>query len=176
MNWRILLKSMRMALRSKKRVFAFMIIYAVLFIVVGKQVERAASAPGAEVMWLGMACLVATVYAILISQFRRRDIAILKCISWQNNDILLLLIGEVVIVSLGAFLLVFQLSVEVLGLISYFSGFDLSLLITVRNAITVQAGPMGMTLFYIVILQIPGLVLAQLRAMRIPPMKALREE
>ncbi len=176
MNWRILLKSMRVALRAKKRVFAFMIIYAILFVVVGKQVERSAVTPGSEVMWLGMAGLVATVYAILISQFRRRDIAILKCISWQNNDILLLLVGEVVIVSLSAFLMVFQLSVEVLGLISYFSGFDLSLLTSVRDAITVDARSMAYTLFYIVVLQIPGLALAQYRAMRIPPMKALREE
>jgi hypothetical protein len=35
---------------------------------------------------------------------------------------------------------------------------------------------MFLSLFYIVVLQIPGLVLAQVRAMKIPPMKALREE
>ncbi len=123
-----------------------------------------------------MAFIVATIYAILIAQFRRRDIAILKCVSWSNSEILLLLIGEVILVSFTAFLIVFQLSVEILGLMAYFGTIGTALFTDIYNAIAIEAGPMATTLFYIIILQIPGLVLAQLRAMSIPPMKALREE
>lgn len=170
MNFRILFKSMKFAFRARKRVLAFIVIYAVLIITV----SRALSNTGEELLYLGMAFIVATVYAVLISQFRRRDIAILKCVSWSNSDILLLLIGEVVLVSLSAFLLIFQLSVEILGLIAYLG--SIVILTQIRDLIAVDAGAMVTTLFYIIVLQIPGLVLAQYRAMKIPPMRALREE
>lgn len=172
MNKRILFKSFRLAFRAKKRVFAFIIIYAVLYILVGKTVENTTFAE--SIPYLFMAGIVATVYAVLISQFRRRDIAILKCVSWANSEIILLLIGEVVIVATTAFLLVFQASVEILGLIAYF--FESPVLVQIRDWIWIRSDAMAVTLFYIIVLQLPGLVLAQWRATRIPPMRALREE
>ncbi len=169
MNLRILFKSIKFAFRARKRVFAFMIIYAILYIVVAKEV----TIPGFEIPALLMAFVVATIYAILISQFRRRDIAILKCVSWSNSEILLLLIGEVVLVAFSAFLIVFQVSVEIIGLAAYFQS---ALFQDLIDILVIDAASMATTLLYIVILQIPGLILAQLRAMRIPPMQALREE
>ena len=170
MNLRILFKSFKFAFRARKRVLSFIIIYAILYIFVAKGVDLMG------VPSLVMAFIVATVYAILIAQFRRRDIAILKCVSWSNSEIMLLLIGEVVLVSFTAFLLVFQVSVEILGLMAYFGTVGTALFGEIYEIVAIDAGPMATTLFYIIILQIPGLVLAQLRAMSIPPMKALREE
>jgi hypothetical protein len=146
------------------------VVYAILYIFVANQVDLLG------VPSILMAFVVATIYAILIAQFRRRDIAILKCVSWSNSEIMLLLIGEVILVSFTAFLIVFQLSVEILGLVVYFGDVGSALFSDLRDLIVIQAGPMVTTLFTIIILQIPGLVLAQLRAMSIPPMKALREE
>ena len=176
MNTRILFKSFKLAFRAKKRVFAFIIIYAVLYVLVGKTV--ASSTFWESIPYLLMAGLVATVYAILISQFRRRDIAILKCVSWANSEIIILLIGEVVIVAATAFLVVFQASVEVLGLAEYFVDYlgAGGILSQLDAMIVIDPGAMFVTLFYIIILQLPGLVLAQWRATRIPPMRALREE
>ncbi len=165
---------MRFAFRSRRRIFAFIIIYAVLYIMVGKGLEH-----GAADWWLWpiVAFAVSSVYAILISQFRRRDIAILKCVSWSNPDVMLLLVGEVVVVSVSAFLVVFQLTVEVLGVTQYAIGTTNTPLVTwLTNYITISAGPMLIALFLIVILQIPGLILAQFRANHIPPMMAIREE
>lgn len=173
MNLKIFLKSIKFAFRARKRVLAFIMIYAILYIQVGKGLVL----PGqTQLLWLLVAFAVATVYAILISQFRRRDIAILKCVSWSNSDVMLLLIGEVVLVSLSAFLLVFQLSVEILGVVAYFDLEGSVILLPLQNLIVLEPGSMFLSLFYIVVLQIPGLVLAQVRAMKIPPMKALREE
>jgi ABC-type antimicrobial peptide transport system permease subunit len=154
-------------------VFFFIIIYAVLYIQLGKGLEG--TSMGDPLLWVLVSFLIATVYAVLIAQFRRRDIAILKCISWQNNDILLLLIGEVVLVSFVAFLLVFNVSVYILGLIAYVAGVgpllsDLQALIVIELPFLVPA------VLLIVFLQLPGLAAAQYRAMKIPPMRALREE
>ncbi len=174
MNLRILFKSFKLAFRAKKRVFAFIIIYAVLYVLVGKNVAN--PPPEGPLPYLLMAGVVATVYAVLISQFRRRDIAILKCVSWANKEIMLLLIGEVVIVAATAFLVVFQLSVEILGLGEYFFPTNPAVLGSLVDLIVIRPDAMFVTLFYIIVLQLPGLVLAQYRATRIPPMKALREE
>ncbi len=154
---------------------AFIIIYAVLFIAVGKGLQSALTSGSMEWPWLIMAFIVATVYAILISQFRSRDIAILKCVSWGNSEILLLLIGEVVIVAAVACLIVVELGVEILGIVAYM-GTDFGVLSDVQSLVVVAPTAMAWTLFYIIILQIPGLALARWRAMKIPPMKALREE
>ncbi len=172
LNFRILFKSFRFAFRAKRRVVFFMIIYAILYIYVARGLYN----PTMATPSLLMAFIVATIYAILIAQFRRRDIAILKCVSWGNSEIMLLLIGEVILVSFTSFLIVFQVSVEVLGLMTYFGAIGTALFSSIYSMIAIDAGPMAITLFYIVILQIPGLALAVWRAMHIPPMRALREE
>jgi hypothetical protein len=171
LNWRILFKSVKVAFRARRRVLFFMVIYAVLYIQLGKGLAGAATGLD-PVMWILVAFLIATVYAILIAQFRRRDIAILKCISWQNNDILLLLIGEVVLV---AFLLVFNVSVYILGLTAYVAGVG-PLLTQLQTLIVIELPSLIPAVLIIVFLQLPGLAAAQYRAMKIPPMRALREE
>ncbi|MHA1772169.1 MAG: hypothetical protein ACTSX2_12000 [Candidatus Thorarchaeota archaeon] len=175
LNFRILFKGFRLAFRAKKRVTAFIIIYAVLFVAVGKGLQEALTTSGAEWPWLMMAFIVATVYAILISQFRARDIAILKCVSWGNSEILLLLIGEVIIVAAVACIVVVELAIEILGIVAYMQT-DFGILTQVQQLVVVEPIAMAWTLFYIIVLQLPGLALARWRAMKIPPMKALREE
>jgi predicted lysophospholipase L1 biosynthesis ABC-type transport system permease subunit len=170
-NFRVLFKSVRFAFRAKKRVLAFILIYAILFLVVAYGLGD----PGYQILYFAMAFVVSTVYAILISQFRRKDIAILKCLSWGNNEILLLLIGEVILVSFAAFLVVFQLSVEILGVIKYLNLGD-QLLNDISAVISLDFQVMLAALGVVVFAQIPGLIIAQIRAMRIPPMRALREE
>ncbi len=171
MNFKILLKSFKFAFRSKKRVLSFIVVYAFLFVTVARGLETPS-----WYLYLGMALVVGTFYAILISQFRRRDISIFKCIGWDNSNVMLLLVGEVVLVSLSAFLILFQLSVEIIGLTAYLGGLGSELLSSLHSAIVIDAGLLITTLLWIVVLQIPGLLLAQFRATRIPPMRALREE
>ncbi|NHJ13241.1 MAG: hypothetical protein EAX95_06160 [Candidatus Thorarchaeota archaeon] len=173
MNFRVLFKSIRFAFRAKKRVITFIMIYAFLIVMV----SRGLMVGGDELLWIFAAFVLATLYAILIAQSRSKDIAILKCVSWNNSDIFLLLVGEVVLVSLAAFLLVFQVSVEIMGLVAYFQPlFGVDLLVWLQANLAVEVTPLLVTLFVIVILQLPGLFLAQRRAMMIAPMRALREE
>ncbi|MHA2140960.1 MAG: hypothetical protein ACXADC_10805 [Candidatus Thorarchaeota archaeon] len=169
MNLRVLFKSIKFAFRAKKRVITFIVIYAFLIVMV----SRGLSSGVDQLLWLFAAFVLATLYAILISQSRATDIAILKCVSWSNSDILLILVGEVVLVSLTAFLIVFQVSVELLGLAAYLA---LPILTTLQGWLVVDVSILLVTLVVIVILQLPGLYLAQRRAMMIPPMRALREE
>jgi predicted lysophospholipase L1 biosynthesis ABC-type transport system permease subunit len=171
MNFRILFKSFKFAFRSRKRVLSFIVVYAFLFVTVARGLETPS-----WYLYLAMALVVGTFYAIIISQFRRRDISIFKCIGWDNSNVMLLLVGEVVLVSLSAFLILFQLSIEIIGLTAYLGGLGSDLLASLHSAMVIDVVPLVTTLLWIVVLQIPGLLLAQYRATRIPPMRALREE
>ncbi len=150
---------------------SFIVVYAFLFVTVARGLDTPS-----WYLYLAMALVVGTFYAILISQFRRRDISIFKCIGWDNSNVMLLLVGEVVLVSLTAFLVLFQLSVEVFGIMSYVLGLESSELASVYGAIVIPIELLITALLWIIVLQIPGLLLAQYRATRIPPMRALREE
>ena len=170
MNIRVFFKSVKFAFRAKRRVIPFMLIYAILFIVVSRDVFSP--------WYLFMAFLVSTIYAILISQFRRRDMSVFKCIGWKNNDVMLLVIGEVLLVTIASFLIMLQISFEIVGIVAYFQ-IDIGaapLLEAVHSFIVIPAVPLFTTFFVILVLQIPGLIVAQRRAMSVPPMKALREE
>ena len=170
MNFRVFFKSIKFAFRARIRVLAFILIYAILYIIVAKGLTNN---PG-DLSYVGLAFIVATIYAILISQFRRRDISIFKCIGWDNNNVMLLMVGEVVLVSFSAFLVVFQVSIEIIGFIGYFGAS--TLLTSIQDLLYVSPGSMAVTLFVIVIVQLPGLLISMYRATKIPPMRALREE
>jgi len=175
LNIRVFFKSVKFAFRAKKRVIPFMMVYAILFIVVSDGLIPIS----ANSLWyLLMALIVSSFYAILISQFRRRDMSVFKCIGWGNNDVMLLVIGEVLLVTIASFLIMLQISFEIVGIFAYFS-LDTSagtLFAMVKDFIVIEAGPLFTTFFIVLGLQIPGLLIAQRRAISVPPMKALRED
>ena len=170
MNFRVFFKSIKFAYRAKIRVLAFILIYAILYIIVAKGLT---ANPG-DWSFIGLTFIVATIYAILVSQFRRRDISIFKCIGWDNSNVMLLVMGEVILVSFTAFLLVFQISVELLGLAAYITG--VASVTGLLAILYVDIVSMFVTLFWIILAQLPGLGLSMWRATQVPPMKALREE
>ena len=172
MNFRVFFKSIKFAFRAKKRVIPFMMVYAILFIVVSDGLATI------DAIWyLLMALLVSSFYAIIISQNRRRDMSVFKCIGWSNNDVMLLVIGEVVLVTLASFLIMLQISFEIMGIVAYFSWQSATGIFAEVSAFIVIPAESLFTTFFIVLgMQIPGLFIAQRRAMSVPPMKALREE
>ncbi|MHA1135613.1 MAG: FtsX-like permease family protein [Candidatus Thorarchaeota archaeon] len=173
MNIRVFFKSIKFAFRAKKRVIPFMMVYAILFIVVS---DGYLTPNG--LWYILMALIVSSFYAILISQFRRRDMSVFKCIGWSNNDVMLLVIGEVVLVTVASFLIMLQISFEIVGIVTYFSVSMApgTLLAMVHDFIVIDAVPLFTTFLIVLCMQVPGLFIAQRRAMSVPPMKALREE
>jgi hypothetical protein len=171
LNIRVFFKSVKFAFRAKKRVVPWMIVYAILFLVVSDGLAQP------DWIWyVLMALIVSTFYAILISQFRRKDMSIFKCIGWGNNDVMLLVVGEVLLVTIVSFLVMLQISFEILGILAYFYSGVPSFFQGVVDFIVIQPGPLFTTFFVILAFQIPGLLIAQRRAVTVPPMKALREE
>ena len=170
LNFKVLFKSIKFAFRVKKRAIPWMIVYVILFLVVSDGLIQ-----GEWLLYGLLALIVSTFYAILISQSRRRDMSIFKCIGWGNNDVMLLVVGEVLLVTIASFLIMLQVSFEIVGIAAYFNA-D-TLFQGIRDLIVIEpAGTLFFTFFLILGCQIPGLLIAWRRAVSVPPMKALREE
>ncbi len=168
-TFRILKKSFVIAFRSTRRVLAFIVIYSILTFTTAYSLEN--GDPQMQLIALLGGFAVASVYGILLSQFRKKDVAILKCISWGNSHILLLLVGEIFIVSLISFLVTIEIIIHVQGFSYYFVQ-----LVDVAKRLAFRGDTLLKTFLLVVFFQVPGVLLANFRTTRISPMSALRNE
>lgn len=177
---KILINSMKVAIRSKKRFIAFTIIYAILIMWIGITLRTGSLATSLD-GWFSIIAggIVALLYAFLLSYFRRDDIATLKCIGWSNNDIRILVIAEILIVTMVAFLGILEISWHIFGI--YFWLFNT---VTVTS-FSVPFAPliafwvlpipeMFLTLGVLLLAQIPGIIITTWRILSTSPMRALR--
>ena len=163
MAFRIFKKSFLLTWRAKKRFFAFVLIYTVLITMTALGLESdslftvlVASAGGVA---------VATVYGFLLTSFRKKEIATLKCIGWSNNDIRKLVIGEIFTITLLAFLILLEALIHVVGFDAYVSE-GLNAPITPTNLL-ISLGLIGA-------LQVPGIMISNLKLLKVKPIVALK--
>ncbi len=177
---RVFLKSMKIAARSRKRFIAFTVIYAFLMLLIGVTLRSGNLATSIDGWFLiSVGVILATIYAFLLSHFRRDDIATLKCIGWSNNDIRLLVIAEIVAVTLTAFLGILEISWHLFGILFWLnagvSSTPFSLPYNQYIAFWVFPWPsMMFTLGILLAFQIPGIIITTWRVLSISPMRALR--
>lgn len=158
-----------MAFRSTRRVISFMIIYSILTFTTAYSLEK--GDPQMQLITILGGFLVATTYGVLLSQFRKKDVAILKCISWGNSHIIILLVGEIIVVSLMAFILTMEIIIHILGISFYFPQ-----LAGLANDLVFNGDTLLMTFLLVVVFQVPGVFIANFRTTHISPMSALRNE
>ena len=163
MAFRIFKKSMLLTWRAKKRFFAFVLIYTVLITMTALGLESdsmftllIASAGGVA---------VATVYGFLLTSFRKKEIATLKCIGWSNNDIRKLVIGEIFTITLLAFLILLEGLIHVVGFDAYLA-----------NGTDAPITPINLIIAVVLIgvLQLPGIMLSNLKLLKVRPIVALK--
>jgi len=112
------------------------------------------------VAFLGGA-LVASMYAFLITRFRRIEIATLKAIGYTNRNVWTMTLGEILLASIAGFIL------GLLGIAVYLGVTGETVVIFSRTTL--------LTAFLIVVLiQVPAFILSNKRTLRIPPAEALR--
>ncbi len=108
---------------------------------------------------------VATVYGFLLTSFRKKEIATLKCIGWSNNDIRKLVMGEIFTITFLAFIFLLEGLIHVVGFDAYLaSGSDSP--ITPINLL--------LSVLFVGGFQIPGIMISNLRLLKVRPMVALK--
>jgi ABC-type antimicrobial peptide transport system permease subunit len=172
---RIFTKSFRLAWRAPKRFWAFIVLY----LVVTYMVTYLLLTGGALQIFIAIlgGIVVATIYGFLLTTFRKTEIATLKCIGWSNGNIRILIVGEILFVSVLAFLLFIEIGIHVTGLAFYLSGNPFSPLFFVPSAmqqVLLARDQLLLSFVVVVLAQIPGILLANYRILAVKPMEALR--
>ncbi|MBD3227982.1 MAG: FtsX-like permease family protein [Candidatus Lokiarchaeota archaeon] len=177
MNFRIFLKSLKLAIRAKRRFILFTAIYAVLIGLTtyfwDLTAQTFTTTPGTVwflILLIGITAVTAAIYGLILSGYRKTEVATLRCLGWSSSNIRTLFIGELFLVSVCAFFVDFEIAIHQIGLFYYGTGQTLGL------GGPLFAFPWFIITFVIVLLvQIIGILVAYSRMLKIKPMEALRK-
>ncbi|MFX0097479.1 MAG: FtsX-like permease family protein [Candidatus Hodarchaeota archaeon] len=165
-NLRIFRKALTMTTRSKRRFFSAIGIYCVLSWWVAFSIHLGEAVLATMGILGGL--MVAVLYGFVLSQFRKTQIATLKCIGWGNDNIRLLMIGELLLVSLLGFVITLEIDIHILGLTWY-------IVPTATQSEFVFSGlSLALTFMIVIVAQLPGIVIAHWRTLQVRPMVALK--
>jgi predicted lysophospholipase L1 biosynthesis ABC-type transport system permease subunit len=120
------------------------------------------------IMLVGITVLTAIIYGIILSGYRKTEVATLRCLGWDSSNIRILFIGELLLVTVVAFLIDFEIAIHQIGLFYYGTGQTLGG--------PLFAFPWFLITFLIVLgVQVIGIFVAYRRMLNIKPMEALRK-
>ncbi len=176
---RIFFKSWRLATRNRRRFFGFIVVYSMLALAIATSFKQLEKDPGNYVLLIvtiAVGIILSTMYGLILTTFRKKEIATLKAIGWSNGNVRARILGEILFLSLIGFILLIELDVHILGLSYYIFGLDPIVLVDtplVQN-FYFSRSIMILTFILIVTLQIPGVLFANNRALQVKPMVAMR--
>jgi len=175
----IFFKSWRIATRSRRRFFGFVVAYSMLALSIATSFKQLEDDPGNYVLLIVTLCvgiILSTMYGLILTTFRKKEIATLKAIGWSNGDVRTRILGEILFLSLIGYLLLLELDIHLLGVSFYIFGLDVPRLAStplVQNLHYSQEIFL-FTFIIIILLQVPGVLFANNRALQVKPMVALQ--
>ncbi|MHA1110587.1 MAG: FtsX-like permease family protein [Promethearchaeota archaeon] len=176
-------------MRSRKRFIVFTFMYTAIIIWMSFSLQMLWSSLDTSKTWiidvepnvawisLSLSAVISislsVFYAWIITNYRRTEIATLKCIGYTNNNVRVVIVGELLWVSMFSFIIVFELLIHVVAFSAYaYYTFDS---LDVNNfAPFIQFGPLLITIGIFLIAQVGGILLAYRRVLRLRPIVALR--
>jgi len=176
-------------MRSRKRFIVFTFMYTAIIIWMSFSLQMLFSAYDPlkpwiieverNVAWISLilsaviSISLSVFYAWIITNYRRTEIATLKCIGYTNNNVRVIIVGELIWVTMFSFLVVFELLIHVVAFTAYaYHSFDS---LDIQNfAPFIQLVPLLITIGIFLIAQIGGILLAYQRALKLRPIIALR--
>lgn len=175
----IFFKSWRIATRNKRRFFGFVVAYSMLSLSIAtafKQLEKDQANYVLLLVTLCVGIVLSTMYGLILTTFRKKEIATLKAIGWSNGDVRTRILGEILFLSLIGFFLLIELDVHILGLSYYIFGLDP---IVLTSTPLVQNLHFSQEIFQysfllIILCQLPGVLIANNRALQVKPMVAMQ--
>ena len=129
MGLRLIAKSVMLAMRSKVRFGVFTAIYTVLVFWMALELQSYLDALDANantanwqmlIIAMFASVVLSILYAWIIVNYRRTEIATLKCIGWNNGDIQTLIIGEILWVSAIAVFITMEVLIHYAAGVNYY--------------------------------------------------------
>src|SRR5271157_814608 len=188
---RLFWKAIRIALRSRKRYLVFMFIYTVLLFLTSFNLQQFFDAefppkgPSTTIsssQWLFFfitlfaSVFMSILYSWMIVNYRRTEIATLKCIGYTNANVRTLIVGEIIWTTLSGFFLVIEIVIHLLAfqvLGNYLTlGLPLIQPASVSVLLPFSLWNLLITLGIFLVVQLFGITLAYRRVLKVRPMQA----
>lgn len=186
MGLRLIGKAITLAMRSRRRFIVFTLIYTVLVFWMAYSLEnylygtRTTSDLNMLILALFASIVLAILYAWIIINYRRMEIATLKCIGWTNGNIRAIILGEILWVSTIAVLFVSEFLIHYAAVMNYYTfqnWNDLSLDYTEYRAQTqpfLQIKSVAITIAIFIVAQVVGILVMYNKILKLRPIVALR--
>ncbi len=174
---RLFTKAIKLAMRSRRRYSVFTATYTVLMIWTCLSLQVMFNNPGADVsqtlVALCASIFLSILYSWIIVNYRRTEIATLKCVGYTNANVRTLIIGEIVWTTLSGFFIAVEILFHFLA-IAALGSFTLN-----TSPVTGLTPPVSilnalMTLGLFLLVQVVGMLLAYNRVLKVRPIMALR--
>jgi predicted lysophospholipase L1 biosynthesis ABC-type transport system permease subunit len=183
---RLLKKAIVMAMRSRRRFIVFTLMYTVLMIWMAYNFESyivEADRTTKQILML-IISIISTValsilYAFIIINYRKTEIATMKCIGYTNANIRTIIIGELVWVTTVAFTIILEILVHISAVFVYIAQTIAQIADPTVTIVTVDAPllsifPLIITLALFLISQIVGILVMYRKILKLRPIVALR--
>ncbi|NVM54412.1 MAG: hypothetical protein HWN66_11975 [Candidatus Helarchaeota archaeon] len=168
MTFRVFMKSLRLAVRTGKRFSLFVIIYSILIgitSIILNDILKGGGEVWLAFFFVGIMAVVALVYGLILSSYRKLQVATLRCLGWTSANIKWFFIGELLLVCVVAAIIDLEIIIHYLG-IGYYIGINPPIL---------DATPFLITVFVVIGVQFLGVFVAWRRMLKVRPMEALRK-
>ena len=174
-TFRLFQKSIVMSMRSRKRFIAFAFMYTALIVWMSISLETAGNVLDSSWdFWVAVASsiILSVLYAFVITQTRRTEIATLKCIGYQNSEVRVIIMGEIIWVTLVAFMFVSEMLIHITAIRAY-ANYNIGGAIESFKPI-IAVGNLLIVVSLFLFAQIAGILLAYRRVLKLRPIIALR--
>ncbi len=171
-------KAIILALRSRKRYFVFTMMYTALLFWSSYSLHissvQTTTAVTSFLIAMGISIFLSLLYAWVITNYRRREIATLKCIGYTNRDCKTIIIGEILFATISGFIIVIEVLFHFVAALGYFySAVNPSVPSSQLPLISLPAVLLTFGIF--VSVQLIGILLANRRVLRVRPIIALKK-
>ncbi|MHA1720975.1 MAG: FtsX-like permease family protein [Promethearchaeota archaeon] len=187
MGLRLWSKSVKLAMRSQRRFIAFTLMYTVLMVWMTWNFQLFIyNSNEADVLLLVVSIvstlILSILYAWIVINYRKNEIATLKCIGYKNSNIRTIIIGELVWVTFVAFMIMAEVLIHLTAGTTYFyqqqiiktnSPISASLYVE-KTAPLLNIWPVLATLTMFLVSQILGILVMYSKILKLRPIVALR--
>ncbi|WP_457559286.1 FtsX-like permease family protein [Candidatus Harpocratesius sp.] len=187
MGLRLIGKSIKMAMRSRRRFIVFTLMYTVLMAWMASNFESfiygdPASRTNQETLMLAISIvstlILSILYAWIVINYRKREIATLKCIGYTNANIRTIIIGELMWVTFISFIFVAEVLIHTTASLTYFysqpSNFPGFEDYSIKTRPLLSIWPIVITLAMFIVAQIMGILVMYSKILKLRPIVALR--
>lgn len=178
MALRLWKKAVVLTLRSKRRFTVFTLMYTGLIFWSSFSLDLTLTLGDIGLtsffIAMGISIFLSLLYAWIITNYRRREIATLKCIGWTNKNCQAIIIGEILFTTISGFLIVIEILFHIVAFLGYFYSAYIPAF-AAEGLPLISLGSVFVTFILFISVQSIGMILGTRRVLKVRPIIALKK-